>query len=109
MKFKVGVSLKDLQPQMLVAILLAEQILSEICGPTVPLVVTSVNDGIHKDGSYHYKGRAFDIRTRHTGMARTFEQALKKELGHLGFDVVLEDFGGENEHIHVELDFRAGY
>lgn len=107
LKFKVGVSLKDLQPQMLVALRVIEEVFASYALDTV---VTSCNDGTHKEGSYHYLGRAFDFRTKHAGgFAAGIAQAVKAELGPLGFDVILEDLGGVNEHLHVELDKRAGY
>lgn len=107
LEFKPGVSLRGLEPQMLVALAVVDDLFSRAGLPTV---VTSANDSSHKDGSYHYLGRAFDFRTKHAaGMMRGITAELKRKLGPLGFDVVFEDEGGINEHLHVELDKRAGY
>lgn len=74
------------------------------------VVITSANDSVHKEGSYHYQGRAFDFRTKHApGIIRGMVEEIKKVLGPLGFDVILEDLNGTNEHLHIELDKRAGY
>jgi hypothetical protein len=54
----------------------------------------------------HYKGLAADLRTRGTGLSTQIRDDLVLALGHLGFDVVLEDLGGPNEHIHMEYDLR---
>jgi hypothetical protein len=63
------------------------------------LVLTSVNDGKHMDGSLHYKGCAFDVRTwQISGREMQVVAELKTALGQ-DFDVVLE-----KDHIHIELD-----
>lgn len=86
---------------MLVALRVVEDAFSSIGCDTI---VTSGNDGKHKDGSYHYVGRAFDFRTKHTGRSTAVVEAVKKELCPLGFDVILEDLHGPNEHLHCEYD-----
>lgn len=40
--------------------------------------LTSVVDGKHRKGSSHYKGRAFDIRTRH--LATTTKARILKAM-----------------------------
>jgi len=70
-------------------------------------VITSVCDGTHMEGSKHYEGNAFDVRTWVTdtcgvqiGMAT--KMAMAKYLqGILGMDY---DVIAENTHIHVEYD-----
>lgn len=66
-------------------------------------VITSAYDGKHSDGSYHYSGRALDIRTKHytPEQLKRFFLLLKEELGGW-YDVILE-----KDHIHVELSRRA--
>jgi hypothetical protein len=107
LKFKDGVKLTELKPQLVLAIVTLLLIYEE--NYAAELVITSVNDGEHREDSYHYEGRAFDARTRGTGRATQIAGETKARLGSLGFDVVLEDLGGPNEHLHVELDRRAGY
>jgi len=102
--FKAGVGLKKLQPQLVLGIMLMKDILAKTCGPTVDCVITSCNDGEHMQGSFHYSGKAADFRTQHTGMAKSFAEEARKELGPLGFDVILEDLGQPNEHLHLEYD-----
>jgi hypothetical protein len=105
--FKPGVSLKELAPQMLVALAVVQKAFDFY---SLDTVVTSGNDSQHSQNSYHYVGRAFDFRTKHAaGIMNGIFQNLKKELTPLGFDVIWEDQGGVNEHLHVELDKRAGY
>lgn len=101
MEFKTGVSLKSMQPQILLALLECEAIYKK---RLLTLVVTSVTDGKHKVGSKHYEGLAADLRTKGTGSARSLYNDIKKKLQPIGFDVILEFEGGDNEHIHVEFD-----
>ena len=69
-------------------------------------VITSVCDGRHRQGSKHYTGDAFDLRTwsdnKGTQMTDHFKEYLAKNLrAELGtdYDVVVE-----STHIHVEYD-----
>lgn len=59
-------------------------------------------DGVHKKGSKHYTGEAFDCRTRNIPGSlqakKDIEKTIKRALGE-DFDVVLE-----KDHIHVEYD-----
>jgi hypothetical protein len=92
MTFKRGVSIKGIQPETVIGMLLADQALRG------DLVVTSVIDGTHMEGSLHYKGLAFDVRLL-PGWIDGGSVALRAVLGPLGFDVVLE-----KDHCHVEYD-----
>ncbi len=69
------------------------------------MVITSANDGRHMTGSKHYTGEALDIRTKTLTMDERvgFIDHLKRKLGS-NYDVVLEDLGRANEHLHVERD-----
>ena len=103
MKLKPGVKLTDLQPQVVLAMMVTEEVFAEF---GVPLVVTSCNDGKHSDASLHYHGAAFDARTKYpelNGRELELRAALKEALGP-DFDVVMEAIGTENEHAHVEHD-----
>ena len=67
---------------------------------------TSANDSKHKLGSLHYYDRAVDFRTKHVDKMDT-RYAIASEIRHLlspTFDVLFEDIGGENEHLHIEYD-----
>jgi hypothetical protein len=73
------------------------------------VVITSANDGTHKDGSLHYKSAALDVRTKNfpdEPTKQSFLTALRQELGEADFDFVYEDPGGVNQHVHIEYDPR---
>lgn len=103
MKLKGGVKLTDLQP-MTVCGMVVVQNQYERTG--AELVITSCNDSQHSTSSRHYKGLAFDCRTKGV-MAREMVQPLaisiREALG-AEWDVILEDWNEDNEHIHVEYD-----
>jgi hypothetical protein len=63
-----------------------------------PLVVTSLNDAKHSNGSLHYRGRGADLRIWYLADPRACADALRDAL-HDDFDVVLE-----KTHIHLEYD-----
>lgn len=103
MKIKHGVRLTGLMPQTVLAMLIVERIYER---RGLECVLTSVNDSKHSDNSWHYRGAAFDARTKQAALEGQ-EQVLRDEvqaaLG-IDFDVVIEDIGTENEHLHVEYD-----
>jgi len=72
------------------------------------VTITAGKDGQHKPGSEHGRGNALDARTKNIrkwATKRAFCDLVKKRLGPL-YDVLLEDLGGPNEHLHVERDSR---
>lgn len=115
--FEAGVelSLSNLDPE-------ATELLRAAALTAPPLVadalfVTSARDGIHSDGSYHYVGRAWDIRILGTqedradrtgaiesrdqiGEARLWAERIRKVCPE--WQVVVEP-----DHIHAERDVRA--
>lgn len=64
--------------------------------------ITSANDSKHKDGSLHYKNRAFDIRIFNVigghPVTRVWCEKARLILG-INYDIILE-----TDHIHVEYD-----
>jgi hypothetical protein len=101
---KKGVSIIGLKPELLVGIHFAERIWEE---HGQVLTVTAVVDGVHTSNSFHYKGLACDLRTKDLPDEPTKDSIfaqLQTILIPLGFDVLLEDRGGVNEHIHLEFD-----
>jgi hypothetical protein len=65
-------------------------------------VMTSARDGKHSETSLHYKGLAFDLRTRDMTLAKAKEMwtLLRLLLEPRGFDVV--DEIETKSHIHIE-------
>lgn len=93
----MGVNPKDITPETLDGLL-------KCCAVYIHrgqnFTVTSLNDSKHMRGSLHYKGRAFDLRTRDLSgiLPEVMKGKLEAVLGK-DFDVVVE-----NDHIHVEYD-----
>ncbi len=99
MQIKAGVDIRGMQPQVVLAMVTADRIYEEAGRE---LVVTSVCDGKHGEGSLHYSGSAFDLRTTAAGIpAEAVQRIAAKLRAALGaqFDVVVE-----SDHIHVEFD-----
>jgi hypothetical protein len=67
------------------------------------MVVTSLNDGRHGVNSWHFKGRAVDLRVHNVGNPEELFEIIRDELGD-DFDVLLEGEGLPNAHIHIEYD-----
>ncbi len=110
MRLKESVSLKGIQPETVVGMMVADSVYSRL---GAELRITSATDGKHMKGSLHPKGKAFDCGTKGLLPSRLslptplpspamLQVALQGALGPQ-WDVVLEDQGGENEHIHVEF------
>jgi hypothetical protein len=100
-KLKPGVSLKGVQPQIVLAALIVESIYashSAVC------TITSCNDSAHSTDSFHYRGLALDFRTKdYLSDKKQLRDEIAAALG-AEFDVLLENEGKDNEHIHVEYD-----
>lgn len=103
MAIKYGVRLTDLVPQMVLAYAIVKDVFNRFM-PFYKVIITSGNDGRHSIKSLHYYGRALDFRTKDYigNKFRLFEE-VKIALGD-NYDVVLEDVGTDNEHLHVEYD-----
>lgn len=91
-----------IQPEPVMAIIVADIIWKLF---NQELVVTSVLEGKHKEGSRHYEGQAVDFRTRYFTEEETHVvySLLKSVLLTMDsdYDVILEE-----THIHVEYDPR---
>lgn len=80
---------------------------AEVWGEWVKeLWVTSLNDGKHRVGSFHYQNKAVDLRTKNLPSTEAKRLAVKKLAGRLGSDykVILEFLGGVNEHCHCQYE-----
>lgn len=94
---KPGVDVRGLRIETLLAVL----VFYDLIGHTATgLTITSVMDGKHKEGSKHYSGFGFDVRTRdmEPNFAKWAATTAQERLGDQ-YDVVLE-----SDHIHVEFD-----
>jgi hypothetical protein len=95
MRFKNGVKLQGVTPELTLAIMSANSVFeAEGC----ELVITSILDGEHSRNSLHYSGNAADFRTRglHGTTIDRIVAALKGALT-VDFDVIQHD-----THIHIE-------
>lgn len=97
-KLKSGVSLLGIQPQIVLAILIAES-----CFQGQTMTVTSVTDHAvgRSKSSRHKSGLAFDLRTYNLQSPELTAESIRDSLGN-EFDVVLE-----SDHIHVEWDPKS--
>ena len=104
-QIKPGVKLTNLQPQIVLAVTVAEHIWWNAA--QTALVITSANDGTHKEDSFHYRGYAVDLRikTMPLKLRATAVQQLRSALGSQ-FDVLHEAIGTDTEHVHVEWEER---
>lgn len=105
--FEPTVSFDRLQPQMVLALRVAEGIWAMF---GYELWITSANDGTHAGKPVigglvdpHFEGKAVDIRCKNmTGPAkRAAVPLLIKNLAPQ-FVVIWEDQGGDNEHVHIQ-------
>lgn len=71
-------------------------------------IVTATTNGHHMPGSLHYRGLAFDLRVKHLGeypkqrsVYTCLKHTIQEQYPNL-YDVLLEDGGGVNAHIHCE-------
>lgn len=89
------IELKDLAPQLTLALFMAQEVYAEY---DTDLVITSANDSKHSHSSLHYAGRAVDLRTYNLPLDT--KQEVRDKIAaklNVDFDVVLED-----DHIHLE-------
>lgn len=106
------VSFKALCPQMLIALLVAEEVWASF---GAQCWVTSANDGVHKGKPVgnepwdpHYTGKAVDIRIKNVAEADR-DAAVDKLRTWLGptYVVIWEGKGTGNEHVHIQFGHVA--
>lgn len=109
---KSNVKLGGLAPQIVLAAVVVKSMFDSLSYPTF---VTSANDLTHGPNSLHSRDgqcRAMDFRTKHvsegfppehrSATLTSLRDSIRAALP--GFDVILEDLNGANEHMHVEYD-----
>lgn len=92
----------DLEPRLLEALAACARVMGRF---NLPLVVTSLNDSKHRQGSYHYRGAAADLRSHLVphGDEEIVLEALKAAAQPMGGRVILEARDTPNEHYHLEI------
>jgi hypothetical protein len=96
MKFKQGIKIAGVCPELLMGLMVVNHIFAYEFN--VDMVITACTDGVHRTGSKHYVGQAVDIRISNISDPVGVVNRLKFELDGL-FDIVLE-----KDHIHFEYD-----
>ncbi|HLC30775.1 MAG TPA: hypothetical protein VJM51_08350 [Dehalococcoidia bacterium] len=101
-RLKEGARPIGLRPETLLAILVAKEVWASF---GTHLVITSINDGTHMRKSEHSTGLAFDCRTHNLQPEhRPMATALLRESLGTDYDVIHENVGTIDEHVHVEYD-----
>jgi len=102
MMLKQGAKIEGLQPEILLALIIANDVY-HMHGSR--LVMTEGTGGDHMVGSLHYQGLAVDLRTSNINDSDkpVILAELKANLG-LEYDVIFEGAGTPNEHYHIEFD-----
>lgn len=103
MRLKAGVRLHGLQPQLVLAAMIAEPLWRELGAPE--LVITSGTDSTHSGRSCHYAGAALDFRTSNLpgGNADAGKAATELQF-RLSSDYQVI---AEADHVHVEWQPRS--
>jgi len=101
---KHTVDLRGLSPQCALAYAIIAPLFHKL---KLECVITSATDGKHGDLSLHYMGKALDLRSKHLAPddRSRMLNAIRDRLGPQ-WDVLLEDYGKDNEHFHIEFDPR---
>ena len=102
LQIKDGVKVRDIKPEMLLAIVIVHAAFSDNQYATT---ITSVRDSKHSQKSLHRYGYAVDFATKHLDRytLKKVVPIIKAALG-ADYDVILESEGANNEHLHVEFD-----
>jgi hypothetical protein len=99
-KIKQGVNIKYLRTEITENLWKIGYCCKIANGKSYIMTITSGRDGLHMNGSLHYKNLAIDIRRYDMKNAKKTVELLKLALGK-NFDIVLE-----KTHIHIEYDAK---
>ena len=91
-----------IRAEVVLALTMCDQVFED--NGVYEMVITSLKDGTHSPGSWHYSGWAADIRSKNVGSTEHKNIILEKMRSTLGsqWEVILEHLGNPNEHYHVE-------
>ncbi|MHC4707530.1 MAG: hypothetical protein ACYS8I_10650 [Planctomycetota bacterium] len=93
--------------QLLLALMVARDVYADY---DAECVITSLDDGKHRERSRHYMGDGVDLRVKHISMDKADEiyDELQHRLMALGPEyLVIREYRGEaNDHIHVHYAGR---
>ena len=95
---KEGVWFKFITYEFLVA---AQIVYGEYARQGITPTVTSACDGNHMEGSYHYKGLAWDFRIWGLYDPEAVCNVIKDKLSTIDYHY---DVCWEQDHIHIEFD-----
>jgi len=99
MKLKSGVCVTGIQPEMILAIIIAQRVYDDL---DTLLVITSCVEGKHSATSLHYAGAAVDLRTRDMSKA-----AAKRARDDIAAALTSDyDVLWETNHLHLEWQPR---
>ena len=101
LRLRPSVRLKDLHPAMVIAAMVVENAYRQV---GKDCVITSANDSTHGQGSLHFKGKALDFRIKNlpANQRQAVVANIRDALPVTDFDILWEDVGLDNEHLHVE-------
>jgi len=101
LKFKNGVKIGNISPQLNTGIMVAKDVYAHY---NLDCVITSVGDYRHSAVySEHYQGNAADIRTKNIPtkeIRKNIQKFIKNNLP-LGFVLLFENEGTVREHFHL--------
>lgn len=96
-QLKSKVKILGIKPELVLTLMLVNQVFLKY---NLHMIITSMLDGQHSDGSLHPYGFAVDIRSRN--ISRDFIQKIVRDLKEM-FDEQL-DIVLESDHFHIEFD-----
>ena len=98
MRFKSGIMVGGIKPEMVVALMVIEPILEQY---GQECVVTAVRDGKHSKNSKHYLGYAVDLRSWVLSRDNTASNCASAIQTALGGEYFVQ---AESDHIHAQFN-----